>query len=88
MAGLGKFLLTILALVVTSGAAASECRECELEARLAEVKSRLASCEEALKEEKASGGGAGKDSYWNQGRKEDTMTGSNSTPLLDLDQLN
>ena len=81
MSALGKFLLAIFALAATICAAASECRECELEARLAEVKSRLASCEEALEEEKAGGGGAGKDSYWNQGREDGQAPNSWLTEL-------
>ena len=66
MSKLRKLLLAILALLAVIEVAASEagCRECELEARLADVKDKLASCEEALKDKANS---AGKDSYLSQG---------------------
>ena len=67
MSNLRKLLLAILALIATIEVVASEagCRECELEARLAEVKEKLVSCEEALKDTAT---GAGKDSYLSQER--------------------
>ena len=69
MSKLRKLLLAILALLAVIEVAASEagCRECELEARLADVKDKLASCEEALKDKANS---AGKDSYLSQGRSD------------------
>ena len=69
MSKLKKLLLAILALLSAIEVVASEagCRECELEARLADVKEKLASCEEALKEKANS---AGKDSYLSQGRSD------------------
>ena len=65
MSNLRKLLLAILALLASIEFVASEagCRECELEARLADVTEKLASCEEAL-ESKTDG--AGKDSYLSQ----------------------
>ena len=69
MSNLRKLLLAILALLATIEVVASEagCRECELEARLAEVKEKLVSCEEALKDKAT---GAGKDSYLSQERND------------------
>ena len=69
MSKLRKLLLAILALFAAIEVAASEagCRECELEAGLADLKDKLASCEEALKEKANS---AGKDSYLSQGRSD------------------
>ena len=65
MSNLRKLLLAILALLASIEFVASEagCRECELEARLADVREKLASCEEALN---GKTNGAGKDSYLSQ----------------------
>ena len=80
MSKLRKLLLTILALLAAIEVVASEagCRECELEAGLADLKDKLASCEEALKEKANS---AGKDSYLSQGRS-DILYNSHITILL------
>ena len=67
MSNYRKVLLAILGLIAAIDIAAAEagCTECELEARLADVKEKLASCEEALKDKANS---AGKDSYLSQER--------------------
>ena len=80
MSKLRKLLLVILALLAAIEVAASEagCRECELEAGLADLKDKLSSCEEALKEKANS---AGKDSYLSQGRS-DSLYNSRITILL------
>ena len=86
MSKLRKLLLAILALLAAIEVVASEteCRECELEARLADLRDKLASCEEALKDKANS---AGKDSYLSQGRNDSLyLQGHNSRITVHLNE--